>query len=54
MSSSVTIQVVPHMQQFFRNNDLDRKRFLPVDTIQIDEDRMHPLRSDEAIRTTVG
>jgi hypothetical protein len=53
MTSSVAIQIVPHMQEFLGHDDLDREILLAIYSLQIDKDRVQAITLDEAIRSTV-
>lgn len=48
----VTIQLVPHVQKFFRDHDLDGRVPCDIDPVQIDENSMPTACADKAIRAT--
>lgn len=54
VSSHVAVEVIPHMQEFFGNNHLDREVTLKIYSIHVDEDGVHALVPHETIRPAIG
>lgn len=53
MPTVVSIQMVAHVDQLFGHDDLDALRRRRVDSLEIDQDRMNPFPTQEAIRAAI-